>query len=126
MSAQENLEFVIGRSRARMFAPVSTHDIQILRECSVYCRISSKTCLQNGYKREALICIQCAEICELAAKFKSCQSEFLSKVFQLCAHVCQRCEIEINKLPLEECKKCVEACKKCLRFVLLQANKNKT
>jgi hypothetical protein len=124
MCSHEDLEIVMSQSRAHIFAPVSINDIQILRECALFCRLGSKVCIKSGYMKEALLCAECAEVCDLAIKFKSCHSVFLAEVYKLCTLICQKCEMACSKLKLKECQKCAEVCKKCLQFIALQKNKN--
>ncbi len=83
-----------------------------LMECMSICAACAKKCIEEGHKKTAALCVECADMCALTIKSISCQSEFNRQLTDLCAQVCQRCGEECNKMKVQHCQECTEACKR--------------
>jgi hypothetical protein len=60
------------------------------------------------------ICRDCADICSVASKFMSRNSEHVEKVCVICNDICNSCASECEKYhDIEGCTQSVEACRKC-------------
>jgi hypothetical protein len=95
------------------FADLDTKEIHQLMECMSICKACSKKCIEEGFKRQALLCQDCSEICDLAIKLKSYNSEYCQRVLELCAQVCRQCANECSRMQSAHCQECAEACRHC-------------
>jgi hypothetical protein len=95
------------------FPIVETKEMHQLMDCMSICRACSKKCLDEGDKRLASLCQDCSEICDLAIKLKSSDSDYCHQVLDLCAQVCRRCANECNHMPSAHCQECAEVCRHC-------------
>lgn len=82
-----------------------------LQECIISCLKTGKQCMDEGKKKTACLCAECAEICQLALKATCCQSEFQQQISDLCAEVCKRCSEECERD--QSCQECSQKCKEC-------------
>lgn len=100
-------------SRGTHFQNVNTPEVQTLSQCLATCKECGKMCLEEGQARTAIICNECAEICDLALKFKCCNSEFANQALDLCGQICKRCASECGKANSAHCQECADVCKRC-------------
>jgi hypothetical protein len=96
------------------FPNTDSREMHCIMECMSICTACSKKCIEEGHKKTALICADCAKICDLAIQFKSCESEFQTQVLDLCAQICKKCADECNKMKAQHCQECAEACRRCV------------
>jgi hypothetical protein len=87
--------------------------MEIMLMCLSICSSCAKMCIEEGNKETANLCTDCADVCALAIKLHSRDSEFNQSVMDLCAQVCARCSEECAKMKAEHCRQCSEICKKC-------------
>ncbi len=95
------------------FPHVSHEHMKILLKCFSICSSCAKMCMKEGMKNTAVLCSDCADVCGLAIKLHSGDSEFSEEVFTLCADVCERCADECAKNDSEHCQQCSDICRKC-------------
>jgi hypothetical protein len=95
------------------FPQTDTRHMHTMMECMSICAACAKKCLEEGHKKTAALTAECADICALAIKSASCQSEFNHQIMNLCAQVCRRCADECQKMQVKHCLECAEACKQC-------------
>jgi len=95
------------------FPQINTPEIRALIECMNTCKACAKKCIEGGNKKTALLCGECCEICDLAIKYKCCDSEFTQQVLDLCGQVCRQCATECNRIESAHCHECAEACRRC-------------
>ena len=69
--------------------------------------------MNENMKETAILCSDCADVCALAIKLHSGDSEFSSQIFDLCAEVCSRCAEVCGKSRAGHCQQCSDICKKC-------------
>lgn len=109
MAKHENQGF----SKHVEFPQTDTTHMHALMECMSICAACARKCIDEGHKTTASLCAQCADVCSLAIKSVSCQSEFNTRIMELCTEVCKRCAEECQKMDVAHCQECAEACKKC-------------
>lgn len=95
------------------FPQVNSPHLQAIMECMIVCIACSVKCIEEGHKKTAILCAECADVCDLAIKSASSQSEFNNHIMELCAQVCQRCAEECRKMQVQHCIECAEACNQC-------------
>ena len=95
------------------FPQIDSKEMQKLMECMSVCAACSKMCIDQGQKKTAALCAECADICSLAIKAQSNQSEFQHQIMDLCAQICRRCAEECKKMKVEHCQECAEVCIGC-------------
>lgn len=95
------------------FADLDTKEMHRLMECMSICKACSKKCTEEGYKRLAFLCQDCSEICNLAIKLKSCDSDYCQQVLDLCVQVCRQCANECSRIQSAHCQECAEICRSC-------------
>lgn len=100
-------------SLTTQFLHTDTKFMHRLMECMSVCRACSKKCTQEGHHRAALVCLDCSEICEMAIKFKSVESEYSHQVLDLCAQICRHCANECSRIQIQYCQECAEVCRHC-------------
>lgn len=95
--------------------PHVTHDhMKIMMDCYSICAACARMCIDEGHKQTALLCSNCADVCALAIKLHSEDSEFNDKIMELCAYVCSRCASECGKMKgVKHCQQCAEICREC-------------
>lgn len=95
------------------FSATNSKEMQTLMECMSTCRACAKKCTEEGSKRAACVCSDCSEICDLAIKFKSCESEYCQQVWDLCSQICRHCANECSHVQSQHCQECSEVCRRC-------------
>ncbi|MBA2369922.1 MAG: four-helix bundle copper-binding protein [Candidatus Protochlamydia sp.] len=95
------------------FPQTDTNHMHTLMECMSICAACAKKCIEEGHKRSAALCAECSDVCALAIKSASCQSEFNHQIMDLCAQICDRCAVECQKMQVRHCQECAVSCKKC-------------
>lgn len=95
------------------FPESGSQEMQAMMLCMSISASCSKKCLEEGHKNTAILCAECADICALAARWHSCQSEFSSQMMNLCAEVCYKCGIECQKMEEKHCQECAQVCLMC-------------
>ena len=100
-------------SLATQFPQTGTKEMHQLMECMSICKACTKKCIEDGNKRIALLCLDCSEICDLAIKFKSCDSDYCQQVLDLCAYACRQCSNECSRIQSPHCQECAEICRHC-------------
>jgi len=90
------------------FPQTDSKEMQKLMECMSVCAACSKMCIDQGQKKTAALCAECADVCSLAIKAQSNQSEFQHQIMDLCAQICRRCAEECKKMKV--CTRCAESC----------------
>lgn len=97
----------------KSFSNLKSDQIQNLMQCIAVCTACAHKCVQEGHKKTAVICHECAEVCDLALKLKCTGSEFSDQVLDLCADVCKKCAAECQKMQVQHCKECGDVCNTC-------------
>jgi hypothetical protein len=89
--------------------------IDALMASVIACESCIADCIVTGDKECILICRDCADLCELAARFQARESRFSTSLTALCAEVCKECMEECLKHAADHpsCKECAEVCKTC-------------
>ena len=100
-------------NKYQSFAHVNTEQMQNLFHCMAICKSCVAYCVQEGCKKTAVLCNECAEACHLAIKFKCCDSEFCNQALKLCSDVCKKCAEACKKLEIPHCKECADMCNRC-------------
>jgi hypothetical protein len=95
------------------FPQTDTREMHCMMECMSICTACAKKCIEEGHARTAALCAECADICALAIKSKSCQSEFQHQILDLCAQACRRCAEECSHMNAHHCQECAEVCRRC-------------
>lgn len=57
--------------------------MQTMLECMSVCTACAKKCLEEGHKKTAALCAECADVCSLAIKAASGHSHFENEVMEL-------------------------------------------
>lgn len=97
------------------FPHISHAHMQTLLKCYSICSSCARMCIEEGMKNTAVLCSDCADVCALAIKLHSNDSEFSEKIMRLCSDVCERCGNECAKNEMEHCQQCSEICKECAK-----------
>lgn len=97
------------------FPHVSHEHMQILLKCFSICCSCAKLCIIENNKKTAIICSDCADVCALAIKLHSGDSEFSQEAFDLCYAVCSRCAEECAENDSEHCIQCSKICNECAK-----------
>lgn len=84
-----------------------------LAECISVCSSCAKRCLQEGNIQASTLCSDCADVCTLAIKFHSRNSEFADEILNLASKICKRCSEECGKLKTEHAQHCSKVCREC-------------
>lgn len=87
--------------------------MQTMLECMSVCVACAKKCLDEGHKKTAALCAECADICCLAIKAASSHSTFEREVMELCSKACKKCAEECKKMQVNHCQECSEVCNTC-------------
>lgn len=96
------------------FPQLDTKEMPRLMECMSICKACAKKCTEEGNARLACLCLDCSEICDLAIKLKSSDSEYTHQVLDLCAQVCRQCANACSRNTQSyPCQECAEACRHC-------------
>lgn len=95
------------------FPEAHSQHMQTMLECMSVCVACAKKCLEEGHKKTAAICAECADICSLAIKAASGHSNFETEIMELCANACKKCADECENMQVRHCQECSEVCKRC-------------
>jgi hypothetical protein len=109
MAYQENQN----RGRYKEFPQTSSREMHALMECMSICSSCCKKCIEEGHKKTAELCGECADICALTIKSQSCQSDMQQQITDLCVQCCQRCASECQKVQAQHCQECADICNQC-------------
>ena len=92
--------------------------IEACLACVITCEICLSDCITRNEIRCASLCRDCADICNLAARFEARGSNFTTGLHALCAEICQACFVECTKHAdhHDTCRACAEACEKCVQI----------
>jgi hypothetical protein len=93
--------------------------IKACQACVEACEHCATACLHEKDIKMMARCIaldrSCADICSLAVREMSRDSEFAEHVCRLCAEVCEACAEECAKHKMAHCQECAKACRKCAK-----------
>jgi hypothetical protein len=95
------------------FPEAHNPNVQAMQECMSVCVACAKKCLDEGYKKTAAVCADCADVCSLAIKATSGHSNFERDIMDLCATVCKSCAEECKKIQVKHCQECSDVCHHC-------------
>lgn len=91
--------------------------IEACSSCVLACETCAAACLREEDVAAMARCIEldrdCADICALAARLMSRQSELAKEFCGLCARICRACGEECAKFQMDHCQECAKACMKC-------------
>lgn len=89
--------------------------INKLSNCLAACEHSADACLAEDGDMTDCIRIErdCADVCALAIKFVSRDSNHASDILDLCADLCDACAEECAKHDHNHCQDCAKACHEC-------------
>ncbi len=59
------------------------------------------------------LCRDCADICDICARFMARHSDLHAQLCAICAEACDRCATEYEKHDHDYCKKFAKACRRC-------------
>src|ERR1700741_3607083 len=91
--------------------------IATLTTCVKDCNYCVAACLEEDDVKSLTecikVCLDCKEICELAASYVARNSERAPLVLNLCADICDVCAAECGKYMhhMDHCRRCAEICK---------------
>lgn len=89
--------------------------IEVCLACMVECEKCIESCLtMKGHEECVRLCRDCADLCDLYARFSARNSQFASLIWDVCLKSCEACLNECNKHDSECCKKCAAACERCI------------
>jgi hypothetical protein len=98
---------------ATQFPHAGAKEMQSLMECMSVSKACAKKCIDEGHKRIAHLCQDCSDICDLALKLKSCDSEYCQQAWDLCSYACRQCSNECGRIQTPYCQECAEVCRHC-------------
>lgn len=101
------------KSKYSEFPHVYHEHMKIMMDCYSICSACAKMCMDEHMEDTAKLCSDCADICGLAIKLHSSDSEFNLQFMLLCAQVCARCADACGKHKVEHCQQCSDICRKC-------------
>lgn len=104
------------------FPNTDTREMHRIMECMSICRNCARKCMEEGNKHLALLCLDCSEICDLAIKLKSYESEYCQQVLDLCTTACRSCANECSRMQSQHCQECAEVCRNCAEACSLHPN----
>lgn len=91
--------------------------IQKLLDCATACENCAASCLDEADVTAMAHCIEidrdCAELCYLAAKLLTRDSEYAHELLALCEKICRHCAEECAKHKHQHCIICGEKCTQC-------------
>lgn len=91
--------------------------IKALSQCVAACEFCATSCLDEPSVKDLTKCIRldrdCADICSLAIKFLSRNSERATSIVELCVVLCAACAEECERHGHDHCIECAEACRHC-------------
>ena len=91
-------------------------------DCAKECESCFRHCtmmVTQGKKehvRTLRTCVDCGDLCALAAKLTARQGAFMGLTCEACAKACDGCGAECDKHPNDEhMKRCAKACRECAK-----------
>lgn len=102
-----------GRGKYSEFPQTDSSHMRTMMECMSICASCAKKCIEEGNKKTACACMECADTCALAIKAASCQSDFKEQIMDLCSQICTYCADECQKMQSKHCQECASACREC-------------
>ncbi|MFC4767003.1 four-helix bundle copper-binding protein [Effusibacillus consociatus] len=117
--AVKEIEVKVASSVVRSAPPMMmvTSTQKTLHDCMTMCEqmILTAQRMPDVHARFAQLVLlrDCADICELCAKFMARHSPFTKSLCQLCAHMCETCAKECLKFPDRESQMCAQMLLKC-------------
>jgi hypothetical protein len=92
--------------------------IEACFSCAESCEACATACLRESDVSRLARCIQldrdCADICAVAGRYMSRDSEYAKNMCRVCADVCDACAAECDKhKSMEHCRICAESCRAC-------------
>jgi len=91
--------------------------INKLSNCLAACEHCADACLSEDNIDAMTDCIRtdrdCADVCALAIKFVSRDSDHASSILELCADLCSACAGECADHDHDHCQECAKACREC-------------
>ena len=90
--------------------------IEACQACAIACQECAAACVKEGHSGCTLICLDCADICELCVKLAARGSQYHVDLCALCVKVCKECATECDEhgATHAHCKECAKAFKKCI------------
>jgi hypothetical protein len=95
------------------FSSLNTEQILNLMKCMAICKACWRKCIEEDNKETAVLCAECAEVCDLALRLKCANSQFSNDMLKLCAEVCKRCGEACQRIEAQHCKECGDICNRC-------------
>lgn len=96
--------------------------IDSCKQAAAACLACVKACKSEPHSLMMQRCIaldtDCAEFCQLAAKFLERNSEFAALICEDCAEICKICLEECSKHTEAHCQDCAKATKACMEECL--------
>lgn len=91
--------------------------IEACIKAAALCNHCASACLQEAEVKMMTKCIQldieCAVLCETAARLMSIGSPRALEVCRLCAQLCRECADECESHDNSHCAECAKACRHC-------------
>ncbi len=91
--------------------------IDACANCMQACEQCLSSCLQEPDVSARIHCIgllrDCADICDLAARYMSRPSSHAKQLCQLCADICTACGDECDRFQDQHCQNCADSCHAC-------------
>ena len=91
--------------------------IEACLKCAATCDHCASSCLKEEDVKMMARCIQmdleCATVCNAAARLMSLGSKMAPEICALCATMCEACGAECAKHDNDHCRECAAACYAC-------------
>jgi hypothetical protein len=92
--------------------------VNVIDDCVKICNNCVTKDLREPDVPKMIRCIQldidCSDICTLASRYLSRDSEFSNDILDKCAKICDSCAEECEKHPdMPHCVECAKICRKC-------------
>lgn len=101
------------------FPVLESKEMHRLMECMSICKACAKKCIEEGHKHTASLCQDCSDVCDLAIKLKSSESDYSYQILDLCAQICRQCATECSRMQAMHFQECAEACRHCVEACLV-------
>src|SRR5262249_49504782 len=88
----------------KIHSNIDVLEIKQIVDCQSACKTCFEKCMKKGYRDLGLLCLECAEIAELAVKFKCSHAILESDVMKLFALACRKCLSECKRVKFTEAK----------------------
>lgn len=91
--------------------------INACNKCALTCNGCITGCLQGEDVKSMtnciLLCLDCAQICQLSVAFMARGSKNAASLCKLCADICEACATECEMCDMQCCTECAQACRHC-------------